>query len=342
MFIHLYHQTKFNTKQVKIMGTYRKLIGFATEYYTLWNEATIEHYRTNEKGEHFHAGTTIKYTYIQNLSKDEDTALEKFAKRFKVNIEDIEVDESLRGIPSRSFEKYIARAIPADEFPFGRFQYCKIADCDDVFQLKRVYQGEGAIGGNRESKSTPARRRVLARRKLVQLGELIRFDHMADLWDNDKGEWLKEAVPTKYILKWEYERILKVQASAWAHNTGDKITTELRWIKSTGYESAYGYVSIVTYASRDGIEYIYQGTTPPNIPKDDEFYKVQGTIKNTEYKEIKQNTIQRVKLLERVFSINEMEEWLIQNSDLGEGISNFSDEQIRIIFKGYYSKLQVA
>lgn len=278
------------------MSNVRKLIGFATEYYTLWNEITIEHFK-DINGVWTQTGTTIKYNYIQNLSKDENSALAKFAEKFNVNIEDIEVDESLRGIPSRSFEKYIKRELPFNVFPWGRFMFFPIMECDDIYQLKRVYSGEGAIGGSDEFEtSIPMRRRALARRRLIQLGELIKQDWMDKQWNDNTLEW--DEVPSKYMFKYDYERFLKSKSSFWSHNNGDKIIKDLKQIKSTGYDSSFGYVYIITYISSEEIEYSYKGSNPPNIPNDGEFHRIQATIKNSEYKGIKQNLIQRVKLLE--------------------------------------------
>jgi hypothetical protein len=98
-----------------------KVIGFAEQYYTLWNvEKTIvemNRFQTKEK---------THFLYIQNLSKDFDKA------KAKVN-EPFELDLDLKG-DKREFytEGEPQGVIPNDVFKNGKYRFEKIADCIDI------------------------------------------------------------------------------------------------------------------------------------------------------------------------------------------------------------------
>ena len=98
-----------------------KIIGFAEQYYTLWNvEKTIvemNRFQTKEK---------THFLYIQNLSKDLDKA------KAKVN-EPFELDLDLKG-DKREFytEGEPQGIIPNDVFKYGKYRFEKIEDCKDV------------------------------------------------------------------------------------------------------------------------------------------------------------------------------------------------------------------
>jgi hypothetical protein len=272
------------------------VIGFATEFYTLWSITEAPVYKTvNDK--HIQVGTNWYYDYRQNLSINEEKAVEKAHKMFPKQ-QFIEIDECLKGISSRRFTRYEERALPFTVFPFGRYMGCDIATCDDAYQLNRVYSGEGAIGGAKEYKtSIPLRRRVLARTRLLELGELLRIDHTEKKWDNATQGWGE--VPCKYMTKRDNIKRLDTIARAVmapTHLDGEKVELMLTLIKLAGYESAYGYVTIATYNDEKGMIYTYKGSSKPDIATE-VFTKVRATIKNSEYNGVKQALIQRVKVL---------------------------------------------
>lgn len=224
-----------------------------------------------------HVGTEYNYNYIQNLSKDLDKAIDKVEKLW--GVKDPEVDESLRGVTTRSFSRYEHRALPFDVFPYGKLKYMPIMDSNDVWQLQRVYNGEGSIGGDKEFEtSIPTRRRVLARRKLVQLGELIRIE----------GKWLT---------KREIEHNKKVSDSVWIHNDGERVELKLLIVSKKHYDSDFGMVYVITYHDENDNVYTYKGGSPPYVENESEFFNAKATIKHSTYKEVKQTLIQRVKIL---------------------------------------------
>lgn len=269
-----------------------KVIGFATTFYTLWNLTENKRFETINN-QHIHVGTTFNYTYIQNLSIDQDTAISKVKEKYGLDF--VDVDECLRGVSQRSFQRYEEKPLPFNVFPFGKCKFDLIEFCNDVFQLMRVYDGQGAIGGNKEFEtSIPLRRRVLARRKLVELGELIRYDHLSDKFNGSTSEW--EKVLVKYITKGDLARKIKIEQSSYLHTEGEKIEVSIKEVSYVYYDSMYGRTYIVTYLSEEGNTYIYKGSNTPSVGEN-EFVKVKATIKHNEYKGIKQTLIQRVKVL---------------------------------------------
>lgn len=271
---------------------FKKLIGFATEYFTLWNLAEIKRYE-DINGIHTHVSTDWKYTYIQNLSKSEEQAIEKFKEKYN---HEPEIDETLRG-QTTSFTKTEMMMMPYTVFPFGKLQMVEILSTDDVWQLNRVLSGEGAIGGPKEFNTLkPLRRKVLARKRLIELGEIIKYNHVGSKWDDKNCEWIDD-VNLKYISKRDYSKIIEAKESKFYHENGEKVEINLKQVFKTGYDSAFGYVSIVTYENELGHKYIYKGGSVPYLGESDGFVTVKATIKHNEYRGIKQNMIQRVKVL---------------------------------------------
>lgn len=70
------------------------VIGFATEFYTLWDVFIEPVFRTDAYGKHWHVSDKTNFNYIQNVSKDFDKAVDKYPN--------VPIDDSLRG-KTRSF-----------------------------------------------------------------------------------------------------------------------------------------------------------------------------------------------------------------------------------------------
>lgn len=88
-----------------------KLIGFATQYYTLWEHYAAPQYQTDANGNHVQVCTIHHYTYIKNISKDKDAAMAAYPGA--------ELDESLRG-HSNSFQRTEWVKHPYTHFTFGK------------------------------------------------------------------------------------------------------------------------------------------------------------------------------------------------------------------------------
>ncbi|AGF91635.1 hypothetical protein Phi47:1_gp35 [Cellulophaga phage phi47:1] len=249
------------------------VIGFATVYYTLWNITKSENYEWFNGKSHL-VSVTTNFNYMQNLSMNEDEAVDKIKSKF--NLENVFVDDDLRG-ETRSFKRLKKIALPYQVFPFGLYKGSEIMLCESSWQLNRVYQEEGADGGADESQMHIKRRRVLARKRLIELGELFK-------------------TKDGYLSKREIDHRIKVESSSFLHEDKEKVILSLKTVHATGFESQYGYVHIRSYISDNGNGYVYKGTTPPGI-SDNEFTKVKATIKHNEYKGLKQTLIQRVKVI---------------------------------------------
>mgnify|MGYP003424775404 FL=1 len=110
-------------------------IGFTAKYYTLWDVSSSISYITGDGGMQFpyEKGT---YSYLQNLSTDLESAIEK-AKSMGCTW--LEVDEELFGRNQRfSFERKLycdLNASNASWFWFGKYKDAAIALCDDINYL---------------------------------------------------------------------------------------------------------------------------------------------------------------------------------------------------------------
>jgi len=96
----------------------KKLIGFATQFYTLWNYEAVNNYTTDAYGNYHVSSVTHKYYYIKNISKD----VEKVSAMYP----GVEIKESLRG-QSRDFSMINKVDLPEGYFWFGKY-YGKTID----------------------------------------------------------------------------------------------------------------------------------------------------------------------------------------------------------------------
>lgn len=105
----------------------KKIIGFATQFYTLWDYEAVPQYKTDSYGNHHQTGVDHKYYYIKNVSTDLD--------KVKALFPNVEIDNELRGtssftrnekidLPENYFwgGKYAGRLI--DEIMEIDFKYC--------------------------------------------------------------------------------------------------------------------------------------------------------------------------------------------------------------------------
>lgn len=94
-------------------------IGFATEYYTLWDVRKEIVYFTDAYGNHHPQNEVTHYSYIRNVSKDMGTATAAHPG--------VPVDETLRG-QTRSFECRSAEDLTPELLKFGKYQGLTIQD----------------------------------------------------------------------------------------------------------------------------------------------------------------------------------------------------------------------
>lgn len=107
-----------------------KAIGFSNKYYTLWDISEEVIYK--QVGDaHIPVGSKTFYRYLQNLSLDLDTAIDKAVMLGCTNTV---VDENLNG-KIRSFSSKKMYDFADHQFRFGKYQYLDIRECDDVKYL---------------------------------------------------------------------------------------------------------------------------------------------------------------------------------------------------------------
>lgn len=105
----------------------KKIIGFATQFYTLWNYEVQPVYITDSYGNHHQSGVKHIYTYIKNISKD----LQVVKKQYP----NVSIDETLRG-KTASFSSYQKIDLPEGYFWFGKYYGKKI---DEVIETDFNY-----------------------------------------------------------------------------------------------------------------------------------------------------------------------------------------------------------
>lgn len=244
-------------------------LGFTTTYYTLWfvDEPT-------EKLNVYCSSKQIVQTcsYIQNLSTDYNKAIAKIHEKSNGQYK---IDLDLKG--HSSFDRIISeRSIFENwQFSFGMLAGMDIRACDDVWQLNRAL-----------SKEDNKRRRVYARCRLIELGELVRNTFA------NPGE-------DKYIspahFKYLQEKRDQVQASGHYWTKGEKVTITLKRTGGVAYQTQYGKCWIDFYITDDGKVVKYKGSTPPDINED--FVTVSGTVEHSEYKGLPETRLKRIKIL---------------------------------------------
>lgn len=94
-------------------------IGFATEFYTLWDVTEEPKYFTDSYGNHWLQEIKTYYGYIQNISKDLATVKAKYP--------DLDIDEDLRG-KNRSWSRTTQEDLTPHILKFGKYSGKPIAE----------------------------------------------------------------------------------------------------------------------------------------------------------------------------------------------------------------------
>lgn len=271
-------------------------IGFTNQYYTLWSVSEPYKHYYNQ----YEYDIKQDVTYYQNLSFDLQEAKAKVESKYP-NI-DYLVDLSLRG-ESGSYTNTLNGERMSDApdwmFHFGKLKYQDIRESDDIWQLERAFNQE-----------KNARTRVHARRRLMDLGEMVKyewiekFSHNVNWNKQDENRcYLPEKIEDvervkKYATKSQvsqFEKEKNKPVSGHHELDGDKVTLELKEIDSFGFSGTYGYTYVVTYADRSNREFKYVGASPSAISQDD-FVKVKATISHDTYRG-NETKLKRIKVL---------------------------------------------
>lgn len=268
-------------------------IGFTNVYYTLWSVQVVQRVHMGAKYE------DTSYHYIQNLSMNFAEAQAKISKldngMYDVNLE-------LRGEEGRDFTR--TRKIknaPDYMFSFGQLAGSDMRISSDAWQLERAMREEPNV-----------RARVYARRRLIELGELVRrtwmdkviVDVSSSMWDSENME-----NNTKRVRRnWMPKRLAKFQ-----EEIGDKKglfytdkqrvvieATLLRrksWQQYDGFSGKEVTMYRLTFLTAEGYVVEYKGSNPPSITDDKQPVKIKATIKHNVYGDLKQTFLQRLKLV---------------------------------------------
>ena len=89
----------------------KMIIGFATQFYTLWNYEAVPQYRTDSYGNYHQTDINHNYYYIKNISKDLD--------KVKSLYPDVEINVELRG--TSSFTRNEKIDLPDNYFWYGKY-----------------------------------------------------------------------------------------------------------------------------------------------------------------------------------------------------------------------------
>jgi uncharacterized protein (DUF3820 family) len=95
-------------------------IGFATEFYTLWDVVETPQYKTDAYGKHWLTGKLYVYRYIKNISTDINKVKELYPNA--------PIDEYLRGITNKEWNRTEKFDLPSNYITFGKYNGRTVED----------------------------------------------------------------------------------------------------------------------------------------------------------------------------------------------------------------------
>ncbi len=269
------------------------VIGFTNVYYTLWYVSAP--YKKFVSQYDFY--WTVDVQYYQNLSHNLDEAIAKL----KGQPYTIDLNQKGQNGSKYSYQtsgKLSSR--PIEQFSFGKLEGQLITVSEDEWQLTRAM----------ETEKNP-RTRVIARRRLIELGLLVKHNHVTfeninENWNkrDENGNLLEESyiqrpINHKYISKkqFDFEQFKKTQNEMSGHfyNEKDKVTLNLKQIRQNSFDTQYGTCYVITYLSDDNRIFKYKGSSPLEISKEI-FQTVAGTIAHGEYQGVNETRLLRMKI----------------------------------------------
>lgn len=105
------------------MSTSKHIIGFASQYYTLWSYRTETTYVADVYGKHWPSQNYTYYTFHKNISKDLDKVKELYP--------DVSIDEGLRG-QQRSFSVKGKTDLTPELIKFGKYNGYTISEIAEM------------------------------------------------------------------------------------------------------------------------------------------------------------------------------------------------------------------
>lgn len=177
----------------------KKIIGFATQFYTLWDYEAVNQYITDSYGNHHQTGVDHKFYYIKNVSIDLD--------KVKALYPNVEIDEELRG-KTTSFTRNEKMDLPEGYFWGGKYAgklISEIIESDFQYCLWSAENYGGQI--SKDIKSHPkyiahfeaiekAEREKINSVKPLKVGDVIELDFLKNGYNADENytECFSEAI----------------------------------------------------------------------------------------------------------------------------------------------------
>lgn len=260
-----------------------KLIGFATEYYTLWSLTTVPLFEHTKDGKTHQVGIRENYTYIQNLSKDLQTAKNAFLQRYGEKYGKVpEVDKSLKG-QSNSFFVEKKKPLPPQYFSKGKYYGSLITECTDYQYLYWAHNNILSV----ESKefSLP----VLLNNGYVDFeGEIMSVEDYKELMDRREENEFRNSL-----------------IGGFHFNDGDKIQERFTLLDMWSFNGFYGTTYCMELITEDKRLCYYKGSRDFAEEMDlkrRDTVKIKGTVKHNRWYndregvEVKETRLQRIKI----------------------------------------------
>lgn len=223
------------------------VLGKANKYWTLW-EVMKPRTVINWYGKQ----VVQDFNYIQNLSFEKDSAVEKMNERY----DSFRTDETLKG--SSSYSNELSDIEWSDDvFLFGKYKQRKFEDVDDI-DYKKWYYGQ--------VKDTPKDSDVL---KDELSNFLIEFDGETIWVDQLENKALKL-----------YEENFRKRVHLGTKGQVYEYWVRLRDVRTI--RTSYGPMTIWEFVDQDGHLVFYKGSKDLKIEKD-QIVRIRGKIKHEEY-----------------------------------------------------------
>lgn len=270
------------------------IIGFSGTYYCLWSYSNETNYSMSGNGNYVATSGYTKYYYIKRISTD----LEKVKQLYP----NVPIDMDVHGT-KWVYDKKEKVKYPADVFPQGfRGVGSKIMECNEAKFLWTLY-----LTNNLNQDMDLARSQVYARRRLVELGCLVRYNtyktiKLTALDENGHEYFTGEEITLRnnfcspaYAEKLALD---KVKQKGHFFDDGKRVKLSIKQTNSFSFETQYGLCFIIELMDTDNRVYKYKGANPPYFEKNkDGFVDVQATIKHGCYKNEPETLLQRISFI---------------------------------------------
>lgn len=308
-------------------------IGFTTVYYTLWDvNSFMKSALVNGEVKWYRC---TSHQYLRNLSHDLDKAKEKVMGLGQETQYNIDLD--LHGTKWFVTETEVRVAGQEHDytFSFGRMkgQDIRVAGAwipesraryNENLERDKIAYSEDAIIGMLRSRDyedakawkdvawqldramrmeSTARRKVYARRRLIELGELVRRDWKEKIPVYDAATENDPYAPIKYrevVRKWMPKGLAKWHdeigsKKGFFYKDKERRKLTIKQVKSKMVDTEYGTMYIVDYLDSEGHIVTYKGGRPVRQSEAGQPFEVTATIKHTTTRGGDQTFIQRLK-----------------------------------------------